>query len=122
MATFWTSLRLKRTQSNYFKHTGWWETAIRNLFVEIMTKECLVVLNNEVVTVVRFDDKDVQFPSIRKNTRTVFVNYEDGKYSIVDGCNAAKKTSKTKERTKFKKTTVKQEDTTLLENDNEHGA
>ena len=87
-----------------------------------MIKECSVVLNNEVVTVARFDDKDIQFPSIHRNAHTVFVNYEDGKYSIVDGTKAMKKASKANERTKFKKATVKQENTTLLESDNEHGA
>jgi hypothetical protein len=49
-----------------------------------MTKECKVTLNNEAVTVVQFDGIEVQFPSIRKNDKTVFVKYEDGNYSIVD--------------------------------------
>ncbi len=49
-----------------------------------MVKECLVVLNNDVVTVVKFDDVDIQFPSIQKEAQTLFVNYESGKYSIVD--------------------------------------
>lgn len=49
-----------------------------------MVKECLVTLNNEAVTVVKFDNIDIQFPSIHKNEETVFVKVEDGKYSIVD--------------------------------------
>lgn len=49
-----------------------------------MVKECLVILNNEAVTVVRYGNIDIQFPSIHRNVKTVFVNYEDGKYSIVD--------------------------------------
>ena len=49
-----------------------------------MVKECLVTLNNEAVTVVKFDNIDIQFPSIHKNEKTVFVKFEDGKYSIVD--------------------------------------
>lgn len=49
-----------------------------------MVKECLIVLNNEAVTVVRYGDIDIQFPSINKDVKKVFVNYEDGKYSIVD--------------------------------------
>jgi len=49
-----------------------------------MIKECKVILNNEAVTVIQFGDIEVQFPSIRKNDKTVFVKYEDGNYSIVD--------------------------------------
>lgn len=49
-----------------------------------MVKECLVILNNEAVTVARYGNTDIQFPSIHRDAKTVFVNYEDGKYSIVD--------------------------------------
>ena len=49
-----------------------------------MVKECLVKINNEAITVVRYGDTDIQFPSIHKDVNTVFVNYEDGKYLIVD--------------------------------------
>lgn len=49
-----------------------------------MVKECLVKVNNEVITVVKYKNTDIQFPSIHKDVDTVFVNYEDGKYSIVD--------------------------------------
>lgn len=49
-----------------------------------MVKECSVVLNNDAVTVVRFNDIDIQFPSIKKDEQTVFVNCVNDKYSIVD--------------------------------------
>lgn len=76
-----------------------------------MVKECLVILNNDVVTVVRYGDVDVQFPAIHKNAKSVFVNYEDGRYSIVDENFISQSTPKTtKKRSATKKTTVKQED------------
>lgn len=49
-----------------------------------MVKECLVKINNEAITVVRYGDTDIQFPSIHKDVNTVFVAYEGGKYFIVD--------------------------------------
>lgn len=49
-----------------------------------MIKDCRIVLNNEAVTVVRFDDIDIQFPSIHKDAKSVRVLYQGGKYSIVD--------------------------------------
>ena len=49
-----------------------------------MIKECKVILNNDAITVVRFDDTDVQFSSIAKDAKTVNVKYDNGKYSIVD--------------------------------------
>lgn len=78
-----------------------------------MVKECLVVLNNDLVTVARFDDKDIQFPSVRKDVKKVFVNYENGRYSIVDEnfkSESAPKAKTTKRKSAAKKTTVKQED------------
>lgn len=49
-----------------------------------MVKECLVILNNEVVTVVKYGKVDVQLPSIHKEAKTIFVACNDGKYSVVD--------------------------------------
>lgn len=49
-----------------------------------MIKECIIKLNNGAVTVVTYDGIDVQFPAIHKEARTVFVNYENEKYTIVD--------------------------------------
>lgn len=48
-----------------------------------MIKECKVISNNDAVTVVRFGDTDVQLPSIAKDAKTVNVEYNDGKYSVV---------------------------------------
>lgn len=50
-----------------------------------MVKECTVILNNEAVTVVKFGDVSVQIPSIKKDVKTVFLKYENERYSIVDG-------------------------------------
>lgn len=76
-----------------------------------MVKECLVVLNNDVVTVARYGNIDVQFPSIHKDVKKVFVSCDDGKYSIVDGnVNSQSAPKTTKKRSATKKTTVKQED------------
>ena len=49
-----------------------------------MIKKCKVILNNDAVTVARFDNINVQFPSIHKKEEFVNVLYKDGKYKIVD--------------------------------------
>lgn len=49
-----------------------------------MIKECPVILNNTAVTVVKFDNIEIQFPSIHKNAEKVFVKYDNGKYAIVE--------------------------------------
>lgn len=71
-----------------------------------MVKECSVVLNNEAVTVVRYDGIDIQFPAINKDKTKVFVNYENGKYFIVDGKTAATNTDKLKKKNNFLKKTT----------------
>ncbi len=38
-----------------------------------MVKECKVILNNDALTVVRYDDKDIQFPAIGRKAATVKV-------------------------------------------------
>lgn len=48
-----------------------------------MVKECKVTINNDALTVVRFDDIDIQFPAIGKKANTVKVLYKDGTYKIV---------------------------------------
>ena len=53
-----------------------------------MIKECKVLLNNSAVTVVRFDDRDVQLPPIGRKANTVFVRFENGRYEIADGSKA----------------------------------
>ncbi len=49
-----------------------------------MIKECPVLLNNEAVTVVKYGDAEIQFPSIKKDAKKVNVKFDNGKYSIVD--------------------------------------
>ena len=74
-----------------------------------MVKECLVILNNEAVTVVKYDETNIQFPSIKKDAKKVFVNYENGKYSIVDGKYKAENISKPKKKNNIvKKTTIEE--------------
>lgn len=48
-----------------------------------MIKECQVILNNESVSVVKFGDIEVQLPPIGKDAKTVKVECEDGRYSII---------------------------------------
>lgn len=74
-----------------------------------MVKECLVMLNNEVVTVARYGNTDIQFPSIHRDAKTVFVNCEDGKYSIVDKNYKSKSAEKSNRRKSTeKKTTIEE--------------
>lgn len=67
-----------------------------------MIKECIVKLNNEAVTVVSYGDVDVQLPAIRREAKKLFVNCENGKYTVVDkdykpdGAMAKKKSTKKK--------------------------
>ena len=60
-----------------------------------MIKECQVILNNESVSVVKFGDTEVQLPPIGKDVKTLKVECENGRYSIV----------KDETVTKFKKKT-----------------
>lgn len=79
-----------------------------------MTKLCPIILNNEAVTVIRFDDIEVQLPSIHKNVKSVYVKYDDGKYTIVENIEDEKEevVISHKKRNQ-KKTTV--ENTTVIE-------
>nr|DAI69575.1 MAG TPA: hypothetical protein [Caudoviricetes sp.] len=47
-----------------------------------MTKECKVLLRNQYVMVVDFDGKEIQMPSDHTDKDTVFVKYENDRYSI----------------------------------------
>lgn len=76
-----------------------------------MIKECPVIMNNGSVSVVRFDDIDIQFPPVGKNVKTLNVKFEDGNYSIVKNAEEEKKDEpvikeavKEKEEIKPKKT------------------
>ena len=51
-----------------------------------MTKRCNVIVNNEAVTVVRYGDIDVRFPSVNDpNVKQLSVDYDGSTYHIVDG-------------------------------------
>lgn len=82
-----------------------------------MVKECLVKINNEAITVVKYRDTDIQFPSIRKDVNTVFVNYEGGKYFIVDKDYKPTVVEKkaTQKKGSIKKTTGKQSTKIIVE-------
>ena len=49
-----------------------------------MIKECEVKSNNDYCTVVKYGDIYVQLPSIKRDTNTVFVKYENDRYIVVD--------------------------------------
>lgn len=54
-----------------------------------MVKECPVIINNDCVTVVRYDGIDIQFPSVGKDTKSVFVTkHSNGSYHITDSIKA----------------------------------
>lgn len=60
-----------------------------------MIKECQVILNNESVSVVKFDNTEVQLPSIGKDVKSLKVKCEDGRYSIVKDETVVKPKKKT---------------------------
>lgn len=70
-----------------------------------MIKECPITINNEAVTVAKFGETSVQFPSIHRDAKTVFVSYENDRYKIVD--NPAKKPKPATPVAKPKKKTTK---------------
>lgn len=72
-----------------------------------MVKECRVILNNDAVTVVRFDNIDIQFPSIKKDAKTVLVSYENNEYLLVDKSETVKAVSeKPKQKVTKKKAPI----------------
>lgn len=70
-----------------------------------MTKACKVILNNDAVTVVKFGTKEIQFPSIHKDTDSVFVKADNGMYSIVDKMENEAPTTSTSKKVENKKST-----------------
>lgn len=72
-----------------------------------MIKECPVILNNEEITAVKYNETIVQFPSIKRDVKTILVEYKNGKYFVVDeNANNSTSISKTKKRGRKKKTVV----------------
>lgn len=49
-----------------------------------MVKECEVLINNDLVTVIKFDDTEVQVPAIKRDAETVKVVFENNSYKVVD--------------------------------------
>lgn len=71
-----------------------------------MIKECIVTLNNDAVTVVKYGDVDVQLPAIHREAKSIFVNYENGKYFVVDKDYKSKCAPATETKGAKKKTTI----------------
>ena len=49
-----------------------------------MIKQCKVIKNNPATTVVVFDGKEVQMPSIGRDAKQIYVAFENGKYFEAD--------------------------------------
>jgi len=49
-----------------------------------MIQKCPVLLNNEAVTVIKYDNVEVQVPSIERDAQYVNVSFENGKYTVVE--------------------------------------
>ena len=68
-----------------------------------MVKECKVLLRNQYVMVVDFNGKEIQMPSDHTDKDTVFVKYENDRFSIVDKLEKEKKPVKVKSVSKVNK-------------------
>ena len=67
-----------------------------------MVKECKVLLRNQYVMVVDFDGKEIQMPSDHTDKDTVFVKYENDRYSITCNLEEENKPVKVKSVSKVK--------------------
>ena len=73
-----------------------------------MLRNCSVILNNELVTVIDFDGQLVQIPSIKRDAEFVNVLFDDGQYVVVsDDFKESQPERATKKRNK--KTTNRQD-------------
>lgn len=68
-----------------------------------MIKGCKVLLRNQYVMVVDFDGKEIQMPSDHTDKDTVFVKYENDRYSIICKLEEEKKPTKVKSASRVKK-------------------
>lgn len=75
-----------------------------------MILKCDVLINNEAVTVVRFDGNDVQLPSIHRDAHEVLVRFDDGKYYVVPDDYKEPIVDEVKKKNLKKKTTAIEED------------
>lgn len=48
-----------------------------------MIKECKVILRNDIYTVADYDGVQVQFPSIDKVDKFIYIELKNSKYSVV---------------------------------------
>ena len=80
-----------------------------------MIRKCPVLLNNDHVTVVRFDDIDIQFPAMGAITEYVNVLFEDGKYTVVEDIKVVDKIEKPQPKSKRKKTTKQENVDTVVD-------
>lgn len=81
-----------------------------------MVRECLVILNNETVTVVKYGDINIQFPSVHKNVKTILVGCESGKYFIVDENKSTDGINTSVKRSANKKTTINEDSEEVANN------
>ena len=84
-----------------------------------MVKECKVLINNDAVTVIEYDDIKVQVPSIHRIANTVKVLYKNGKYTVVDDDyveQKSKKKKKTVEETTINDVDENVDETEITEN------
>lgn len=49
-----------------------------------MVKSCKVLLNNELVTVFKYDGNEIQIPSIKRSASYIKVIKKNGNYLVVD--------------------------------------
>lgn len=49
-----------------------------------MVKECDVLFNNGVVSVIKFGDKKVQIPPVKDGVKKVWVDSSDGAFKVVN--------------------------------------
>lgn len=81
-----------------------------------MIKQCNVILNNGLVTVVRFGETNVQLPAIGKDAKSIYVCHENGKYFVVDENKAllcVEETAAKPRKKASKKTTAKNDETVI---------
>ena len=71
-----------------------------------MVKKCKVILNNNAITVIDYDGKEVQIPSIKKNVQMVNVVFDNGKYIVVDDDYVEIKEKVKSDKKSPKKTTI----------------
>ena len=75
-----------------------------------MLKECKVLLNNDAVTVIRYDNIDVQIPALGYKVDIVKVK-DDGHYTVVHNDYIEQKAFQEKTRARKKKSIVREENT-----------